>query len=145
MDSNKSIINYDQLFYEKLGSFNIVLDIIQLFFFAPYSFICIILNLLTVIILNDKKKYNDSIYDYYKIYISSNIIMCTLVFIDVFIHIPRIWSFSYSYSARILSCGLIHALLITIFSFITIFSIISSFNRLSRFVIKFKAFKSIRP
>lgn len=145
MEPNNSTTEYNQIFYEKLGSFSIYFDIIQLFFFAPYSFLCFILNIITVIILMDKKKYTDSIYDYFKIYISSNCILCILVFIDVFIHIPRFGSFSYSYSARTLSCGLIHALILTVFSFITIFSIIASFNRLSRFVIKFKSFKSIRP
>ena len=133
----------DELFYQNLGSPGLVLDGIQLFLFAPYSFICTVLSLCLFIILQDKSKYNDSIYKQVRITSILNTFICLLVFLFSLVHIPRYASFSYSYPARIYSCILMLPLLVTIYSIITIIHAYSVLFRLSKFVIKFAIFQNI--
>ena len=58
LNESKSKLDINiELFYEKIGSTNGILDGIQLYLFIPFSSICVLLNLLVCIILSDKTKF----------------------------------------------------------------------------------------
>jgi hypothetical protein len=132
-----------QLFYEKIGSPTIITDSIQLFFFMPFSSFGIISNLLVTIILSNKTVFKEKIYNHIKIYSVSNMFMCLVVFSFAFVHIPRYASFSYSYPARVFSCAYMLPLMLISYSNILIVTILGMIYRLSKFVIKFRAFENI--
>jgi hypothetical protein len=145
MNSTQSArTDFDQLFYEQLGSTTILMDAIQLYFFIPFSFICLILNLLSLLIVGDKNKCNGIIYNQLKVYIRLNILLCSIVFLFAFVNIPRYASFSYSYPARIYSCVFMFPLLIFSYSYYLFISIFNILYRLSLFVTKFRIFEDVK-
>ena len=139
---NKTLI--DESFYTKIGSPSIIFDNIQIYFFAPYSIICILTNLISFIVVQDKSKCNHTIYKYFRISISSSTFLCLLVFLNIFTRIPRYSSFSYSYLSRLFSFNIMFNLIITFYSFTNIIDSLSLIHRLSNFVIKFQSFKNMK-
>ena len=132
-----------QLFYEKIGSPSIISDGIHLFFFIPFSMFGIVLNLLVLIIISNKNKFNDTVYNHMKIFTASSILICSFVFVFAFVHIPRYASFSYSYPARIYLCTFMLPLMVISYTNLLILSILGILYRLSKFVIKFQWFENM--
>ena len=141
MNSNQTILL--NLFYEKIGSPSIILDDIQLYLFIPFSLFGIITNILVFIIMSDKRMFTDIIYNYMRMFSLSNVLICSLIFLFAFVHIPRYASFSYSYPARIYSCVFMFPLMVFSYTNILILSVLGILYRLSKFVIKFQVFENI--
>ena len=142
---NNSLNNLSEsAFYFKLGSYSEIFDNIQLYFFAPYSFYCILSSILAFIVLLDTNICQQKIYNYFRIIVFNNIILCSLVFLNVFVHIPRYSSISITYPARLLSCNILFTLIITFYSFSNLITTLSMIHRLSGFVLKFARFKHMK-
>jgi hypothetical protein len=142
---NNSSSNLSELFYKSLGSHSIIFDNIYLYFFAPYSLFCFVSTLITLICILDTAKCNHAIYKYFRLSVCASLLLCLLIFLNVFVRISRYTSFSYSYPARLFSCSIMFTLTITLYSFTNIINTLSTFYRLSNFVLKFAGFKNTNP
>jgi hypothetical protein len=142
---NSTILNYE-LFFARLGSPNFMPDNVQLFFFAPYSLVGMILNTLTYLILN--KKIIDrriALFKYLKVYSLTSLIICSMIFLFVLTSIPRYTDLSYSYTFRIIKCHLMSVINSTFYLFGNLINLLIAFERLSSYVIRFQRLKCFHP
>jgi hypothetical protein len=134
-----------ELFFVRMGSFHLIKDQIYLFFILPSAVICILLNCLTLVLLQSKIVQKTSLNTLIKIFTFTSLLMCILTFMRGFGNIPRYTSLSYSYPARVISCQVTPYLAYAFVSFSNALNIAILVERLSTFVIKYSRFNCKNP
>ena len=144
-NTTATIIDLNELFLIRMGSFDLIKDQIYLFFILPLAFICVLLNCLTFAFLQLKIVEKTSLNTLIRIYTFASLIMCIIVMMRGFGNIPRYTSLSYSYSARVISCQVTPYVGFVFSLFTNLLNILIILERLSKFVIKYRRFNCTNP
>ena len=140
-----SINNMKELFLTRMGSFDLIKDQIYLFFILPLAVICVLLNSLTLILLQSKLVQKTSLNTLIKMYTFTSLMMCIVIFMRGFGNIPRYTSLSYSYPARVITCQVTPYVGFVFISYSNTLNIAILIERVSMFVIKYRRFHIKKP
>ena len=142
---NVSTNDLNELFLRKMASPEPIIENIYIFMIIPLSFICILLDMFTLILLQSQIVQNTTLKKYYNVYTLSSLFICVLLFFRSLIALPRYTQFSYSYTARIFQCHIFPYSHIVLIFFSNLVNIAILIERLSMFVIKYKRFHIENP
>ncbi len=95
---NVSTNELNELFLRKMASPEPIIENIYIFMIIPLSFICILLDMFTLILLQSQIVQNTTLKKYYNVYTLSSLFICVLLFFRSLIALPRHTQFSYSYT-----------------------------------------------
>ena len=148
MNSTKNIIQLEymnELFYQKIGSPNYIIDSIYLYLICPFGILCFVLNFITFLSLQSKQVQKTTLNSYIKIYVFVSCLICLLLFIRSTISMPRYFEFSYNIYARIFLCQISPTVTNVLNVFSNLLNIITLFERLSKLEKKFERFRTKHP
>ena len=145
MTENKTFLekNYE-IFFEQTGS-TWILERIYLYSVTPFGFLAVILNLVNLLTFLKFKIEPTSLIRYMKIFTLNSIMLSLMIFLFIFTHLPRHFSFSLSYPARLYRCVIMINVANMLNFYETILNILIMIERISSFVLKFKKYTNIPP
>ena len=123
----------------------IFIDEIYLYGISPASLLFFILNVITLIMLQTNHVQNSSMNKYIKVYTFVSALICLLIFLNTFSHMPKYIAYSHSYFSRFYTCNIMILAGNTLSFFANIITIVIMVERLSRFVIVFHSFRNPSP
>lgn len=130
--------NLTDSFYESIGS-NWIIDTLFLTL-IPFGCLGFILNLISLIVLNNINIKNTKLYEYLKIYTLNSMFGCLLVMFSFYSYTPRYFNFSLSFPARFNRCVLFYFMYSTLYFYDNILDILIAIERLSIFINWLKKF-----
>ena len=142
---NESTIDMNETFYIKIGSSGQLQDSLYLYLYIPFGIGCVLLDLLTLLMLQSKKIQKNTLNSYIKIHAFICMLVCVMLLFKGLVSVPRYFSFSYSLPSRIFSCKIYVFAISTLIFMANSLNVIIIIERLSMFVIKYKRFHSKHP
>lgn len=138
-------IDINELFYLRIDSSSWLQDALYLYIYIPYAICCVLLNLLTLFLLQSRIVQITTLNNYIKVYTFTSLLVCFSLLFKGIVSAPRYSSFSFSYSARIYLCH-IYIISACVLVFVAnSLNIIIIIERLSMFVIKYRKYHTKNP
>ena len=89
---NVSTNELNELFLRKMASPEPIIENIYIFMIIPLSFICILLDMFTLILLQSQIVQNTTLKKYYNVYTLSSLFICVLLFFRSLIALPKTYT-----------------------------------------------------
>ena len=140
MDNKTS--DYYEIFLIKTGS-TWLLESIYLCSVLPFGFSAVILNIISLITFYRYKIEINPLIKYMKMFTLNSIFLSLMIFLFIFTHLPRYFTFSISYFARFYRCVIMINVANMLNFYETVLNILIMIERVSTFALKFRKYTKI--